>query len=378
MKETWAVRFRVSGLSVEKLLNAARQQGMTFFRVKREKNRDMVIACPPQTYRVFRALAEEKGYQVGEARPVGLLGQVRRLGRRGGLIAGIGAAVVLIALALSFVWQVRVENAGPYEGEVRSYLAELGVVPGIPRVSVHLDELREKLEWRLPKVKWVRVEWAGVALRVALEEGTPPPEGEGLTPVDVIASEDGVLKRLTTYAGTPQAQAGDLVRAGQVLIKGEERGKDGEIIPVRARGEAVARVWYSVSVRLPLTEYVSIPTGRISERRLIETPFFVWSREEAPDYLTADRERDYVTVGGAWLPVRVARERYAEVRLEKNTRDPEEVKKEGEKAAVLALNRALIHDETVDKWINFSMIEGDNIIVTATAEILRDIGRSGP
>ena len=32
-------------------------------------------------------------------------------------------------------------------------------------------------------------------------------------------------------------------------------------------------------------------------------------------------------------------------------------------------------NEIVDKWIDFSMIEGDTIVVTATAEISRDIGR---
>ena len=34
------------------------------------------------------------------------------------------------------------------------------------------------MERRLPKVKWVRAEWAGVTLRLRVEEGTPPPEAE--------------------------------------------------------------------------------------------------------------------------------------------------------------------------------------------------------
>jgi hypothetical protein len=51
------------------------------------------------------------------------------------------------------------------------------------------------------------------------------------------------------------------------------------------------------------------------------------------------------------------------------------LRREGAQAAFLALKQALITDEIVDKWINFSMIEGDNILVTATAEVHRDIGR---
>ena len=64
-----------------------------------------------------------------------------------------------------------------------------------------------------------------------------------------------------------------------------------------------------------------------------------------------------------------------EVSLREQGRDLEEVKREGTRAAVFGLNQATMNDETVDKWINFSMIEGDTMTVTATAEILRDIGR---
>ena len=83
-------------------------------------------------------------------------------------------------------------------------------------------------------------------------------------------------------------------------------------------------------------------------------------------------------MGGVWVPIQAIRETYKEVTLQKEERNLAEVKKEGKKAAILALNRALISEETVDKWINFGMIEGDNMMVTATAEVLRSIGRFQP
>ena len=43
--------------------------------------------------------------------------------------------------------------------------------------------------------------------------------------------------------------------------------------------------------------------------------------------------------------------------------------------AVFELNKTLFSDEILDKWIVFSMIEGDTITVTATAEALSFIGR---
>ena len=372
------VQFRIKGLSAEKLLNAARQQGISFSQVKREKSRSLLLRCSQKDYEAFRIMAQEKGFEISQAQPVGFLRLEKRLAKRIGLWGGALIVLVLLIWALGYVWEVRVENAGAYLGEVKAFLDEQGIHPGIRRSGVHLSDLRDRLEWRLPKVKWVRVEWQGVSLVVRLEEGVPPPEvasNEGAG--DVVAASDGLIQRVTAYAGTPTVKAGDFVKAGQTLIRGEERGKDGTAHPVQARGEVIARQWVSAVARVRMTETVSEPTGRRTVLRVVETPAFSCRQEEEPNYLTCDRDREIVPLGGAWLPVWLVRETFAEVSLRPQSRDVEEAKREGAQAAIFALNQALINEETVDKWMKFDMIEGDTITVTATAEILKDIGRRG-
>ena len=379
MKEGLKVRFRVSGLSVEKLLNEAQKQGIRFLGIQRESNRDITVHAFARDYDSLRQLAQEKGYQVGEAAPEGLLQGLTRLKRRMGLLVGAAIGIGLVIFALSFVWNIRIINAGPYEGEARAYLNELGVKPGTKRSQIDLGRLRDQLEWRLPQVKWIRTEWAGVSLRFVFEQGTPPPEieSEG-KPGDVVASEDGVINRINTFAGTPMVKAGDFVRAGQILIQGAEKGANDEKVPVKARGEITARVWVSAKVRMPLTEDTSVLTGKEEERRALRAPFFAWYSGDAPDYLTCDKSISIVPLGGAWIPIRLIREKYQEVMLQKEGRSLEEVKEEGKKAAVFALNQALFSEKTVDKWLDFDMIEEGKITVTATAEVLRSIGRYQP
>ena len=379
MKEGLKVHFRVSGLSVEKLLNEAQKQGIRFLGIQRESNRDITVHAFARDYDSLRQLAQEKGYQVGEAAPEGLLQGLTRLKRRMGLLAGAAIGIGLVIFALSFVWNIHILNAGPYEGEVRAYLNELGIKPGTKRSQIDLGRLRDQLEWRLPQVKWIRTEWAGVSLRVLLDQGTPPPEIESQgKPGDVVASEDGVITRINTFAGTPMVKAGDFVRAGQILIRGAEKGANDEIVPVKARGEVMARVWISTRVRMPLNEDVSVPTGKETERRALRVPFFAWYSDEAPGYLTCDKSISIVPLGGAWMPIQLIREKFQEVMLQKEGRSLEEVKEEGKKAAVFALNQALFSEKTVDKWLNIDMIEGGKITVTATAEVLRSIGRYQP
>ena len=377
MKERgWVVRFRVSGLGCEKLLNEARKRGLALQKVRRQKDRALFIRCAPEVYRAFSALAQEKGFVISEPEPAGLFCFVRHLIGRWGVLLGGAACTVLLVLALQRVWIIRIQNAGPNLGEVRACLEEMGIQPGIKRKDAAVTGLREKLEWRLPRVKWVRTECRGVTLIISLEEGTPPPVGETYgAPGDVVAAEDGFLIRLTTYAGTPEAKEGSFVKAGQVLIKGIEKRENAAYVPVKARGEAIARTWQVARVRMPLTEVVSVPTGREETIRRLETPFYSWASQILPAYAQWDQERKRLPVGGVWAPIVLERNRIMEVDTEKKQRNREEVKEEAKKAALQALNRAISGQEVVDKWINFRMIEGDTIVVEATGEIRRDIGR---
>lgn len=370
------VCFRVSGLSLEKLLNEAGKKGIGLRQVKRLENREIEIICSRVHYQALREMAAEKGFRITEGKPIGMYLKICRMKKRWALALGGLCCLGLLFFFMGFIWRIEVQGAGAYKGEVSLFLKEIGVHPGMPRSSVSPALLQEKLEWRLPKVKWVQVEYSGVCLVIRLEEGVPPPlvESEG-APGNVVAHEDGVLYRLIVYAGTPAVKTGDFVRAGQVLIQGEERGANGEMIPVKARGEALARTWIQTSAQASLTEIRTEPTGKRMERRVLATPFFSFSFTETPDYLAWDTERMQIPLGGAWIPIYLQREVYLEAALEKAGRDIEQAKAEAARAALWALQKAAENEEMVDKWIEFSMIKGDTIVATATAEFLRDIGR---
>lgn len=366
----------LSGLYAEKLLNAAGKQGITLDRAVRNADRTIGVRCSPKAYAALSRLAEEKGYVLSPERPVGLLRWIRAFWHRKGLLIGAGLCAGLMIWAMGFLWHINIENAGAYGGEVRLFLEEKGIQPGLRRREVDLSALREQLEWRLPEVKWVRAEFSGVSLCIRLEEGTPPPEIEGLEGSgNLIASEDGLLMELITYAGTPVAKAGDFVHKGDLLIKGEERGKEGKIIPVQARGKAVARLWITARAEASLLQYESVPTGRSAVQRVIQLPFLSIALDDQPNFLTWDLQRYDQKICGAWFPITVRREHYLEIALERTQRNIEETRQEAGKAALRLLNQGLIHENIIDKWIEFRMIEGDTIAAEATAEIYRDIGR---
>ena len=97
------------------------------------------------------------------------------------------------------------------------------------------------------------------------------------------------------------------------------------------------------------------------------------------DYLVYDLNITRMPLVGAYLPAQIVHETYDEVYLEKQQRDLEEVKREAGIAALRKLNLALgFHDEVIDKWVDYCMIEDDTLAATATAEWLMDIAGQAP
>lgn len=370
------VRLRLEGLGAEKLMNTLWEKGIGVQDLRRSKNRGVELEAAEKDCRAITCIAEEKGFQVTVLN-AGRMQKLRMiLQKRWGLAVGIVLGAVLCMISMQFVWQVEVLQAGKYAGEVRLFLWEKGIRPGILQKNVDAVQLQEELLWRLPRVKWVWVKKEGTVLSIRLEEGVAA-ERETAAPGVVVAGQDGILERLTVFSGTPVCKAGDSVKKGQVLILGEEEGPDGEKTPVPARGEAVALVQVQSSVRLPTREMVTVPTGRQAERWLFQTPFGVYTFHEEPSFLLSDRQYDRYPLPGVWLPVTVIRETFVECSGEWKERNMEEVFREGQRAAEEALIRAWPAAQNVDKSVKFSMIERGTVSVTAFAVLPMDIAQNG-
>lgn len=376
MRNKGRVRVRLTGLGAERALNVLWKKGVQMYHVRRSRMRGVEMEVAQGAQKTVEEVAREKGFRLAVLNQGWGRKLKEGLKKRWGLALGVVLGLCLSAQAMLYIWQVEVGDAGKYAGEVRLFLMEEGLRPGIRKDKVDLKKVQEALQWRLPKVKWVWVKKEGSKLSIRLEEGISPQE-TGNETGDVVAARDGVLQRLTVFAGTPVCKEGEAVEKGQVLIRGEEKGENGEMVPVRAEGEAIAKIWEQKAIRMPLNELTTKPTGREAERLVFLTPFGNFTFEQEPDYLLYDRLYTISALPGAWLPFSVAEERFMELSGEWQQRNLEEVMQEAQKAAEEALIRACPEAQNIDKSVKFSMIDRGIIEVTATAVMETDIARFG-
>lgn len=366
-------RFTVSGLNLERFLNTLRKQEITLVRVCRVDLRSLECTCRSADLERIAAIAREKGWRMENAAPVGTGAWLMRLLGRPGLLAGAALACALLVFLMQFVWLVRIEGAGPYRADIAAYLQAEGIGPGMRKASMDAKRLALLLQRRYPEVAWFRAYVSNVTLTVECTQGVPAPALPSETPADLYAARDGVVQAVEVYAGTAVVKPGDAVLAGQLLIRGQERGRDGELLPVCARGRVVARCWEEATVRIPLEAAESRETGRSGAVTQLCTPWFCLPRQpETPAYLTSALYRRETPVVGCFFPLWYRVDEYREVALENVLRPVAEVKAEAEEAASLLLRQKLRGYRITRQWLE-AEVSGGYVYATVKGEFPADL-----
>lgn len=359
---------------LERLLNLCATGGVRLSRLRRDGARAVSGRVAAADYERLETLAEERGWRLIRGR-ASVLSRISSLPRaRAVLVCGSILFFALLFAALSCVWSVEIVGAGSYEGEVRQILMERDIRAGRLRWTLGLPELSHEMERRLTGLSWVGVRLRGVRLMIECVPAELAGEPRlGGVAADLLAARDGIVQSIKVVAGTPMVQTGDAVRAGQTLIAGYERAFGEAVNPVRARGEVLSRVWYRADARVSGWERLSHPTGQVAERIVFETPLGALALSDAPDYAEYDLQTQILPIGGG-LPVWLRRERYVQLSSEHVPRDAELVRAEAGLAALrLAFEKAGGGVQILDKWVEYSMIDGGGYCATAVVEALEPI-----
>ena len=189
--------------------------------------------------------------------------------RRPGLIAGAFAALGLLFFSQLFVWRVNVEgNRTVQSGKITAALEKCGVGSGtfIPRVDP--AEKANELLMLCKSISSAELTFNGSELTVAVLERTPAPEVVDRTGYyNVVAAYDGIITDIDAADGTPEAKAGDVVAAGQLLINSFMEGKYGTFCPVHARGRVMADVRKKFCITVPAEREIKDYTGNTCTKR---------------------------------------------------------------------------------------------------------------
>jgi similar to stage IV sporulation protein len=229
----------------EKFINLLWKNGVQIKNIRKESITTMLMDISLRDYSRVEEVAQKTKTKIKVVGRKGFAFFLIKMRRRTALVGGVVVFVFILYYLSGFIWKIDIEtenNLSPYE--IRQQLTTFGIMPGIKKNKIDVYKLQENMIKSNENVMYFKARIEGARLYVsAVEKVTPPKVVQDNTPSNLVAKKDGQIVRVFTSAGSAAVKTGDTVKAGQVVVKGEQ-GKVGSTYVVHAKGNVIAKTFY--------------------------------------------------------------------------------------------------------------------------------------
>lgn len=259
---------KFEGKHFSRLLNELYRKKIPLGNVHSDKD-SITMTVPYDKVKLCEAMATEYDLVFSVIATKGVLGGVKFCKWHAGLIVGVILAIILIGVISQFVLKIDIKcDNDIYKSEIEQLLKHNNINIFSPKSVCKSDEIERMLVENITEISFASVYLSGIALKIDVVSFIPP---DTPTVTDRIVSEfDGIITRILVSSGTALVKPDDRVMKGDELIGAYhiiDNDKyddviDGEKVPVEAKGEVYARVFYSTRLYIPDEALVSERTGR--------------------------------------------------------------------------------------------------------------------
>lgn len=345
---TGCAEFEIHGDSA-RFFNLAARSGFGFWDFSRREGRG-AACCRARDYKRLRPLAKRCSVRLRCTKKRGAPFLLRRLLLRKGMAAGILCGIGIYWFLSGFVWCVEVSGTDLLsERLVLETARQSGVYVGADKGDFSPQQAAHGLISRLPELQWAAVNTDGCFAEISLREGSQAPEiTDDREWSNIVAARDGVILGLEAEHGRPEAEIGDTVRAGQLLISGLYQETPDPYSPPpkellkmqgAARGSVTAETYREFAVQVSSVKKEQVPAGG----KKVNSSLVLFGVRLPLGFNTAPREKcrryykaDPLTLLGTELPVVLEQEVWFPLEERSRTLSREELKE----AALLKLREA--------------------------------------
>lgn len=255
----------------EKFINLLWKNNINIKNIRKITITTMTMDINLSDFKVIEAIAHKTKTKIKITGRKGFTFFMIKMRRRIALAGGVFIFAFMLYYLSTFVWEIHIvtdHNLAPYD--IRQQLKSFGIVPGIKKSKVNVYQLQETLMRNNDNLMYLKARIEGARLLIdAIEKIEPPSIVNENTPCNLVANKDGQIVWVYTTAGSAVVKTGDIVKAGQVIVKGEQ-GKEGSTYPVHAKGDVIARTFYEESKEVPVKGVKRERTGNKIENLYIE------------------------------------------------------------------------------------------------------------
>ena len=364
----------VKGEGPERFLNSAAAKGIYISDVQRIDG-GIRVRLSRRAYDIMSADMPQ-GLTIEILREHGAPRLLRKYRRRFLLFGGIPLAAAMIFLSTQFLWRVEIDGGTPeLQKQVAAFLEEKGVRPGAYIGRIDQKKLKHEAIIAIDELMWLWVDIHGTTAEVNIASRDMPPEMVSREPANIIASESGVVEKITAANGAPLVSQGETVEKGSILITGVVESERTETMLRHAQGEVLARVWREKTVLIPKVTEIRNRTGNIKKIKSIKIKKFIvnFSLNSSILYSKYDKIRMKYNMGK--IPVEFIADEYHEVDVEYVDTDLAQSKADIRSAFENEITASGAEIVSIDES---EQDLGDYLEYSITAQCLTDIAKTVP
>lgn len=239
-------------LNTERILNLFWTKNIRVYKVRKKDFATLILEIDYLSYSEVKECVESLGGRINIIKSEGFVFFLGNLKKKLSLVIGGFIFLCSIYYLSTYIWAVEVDvqqNIPPFE--IRKQLNSIGIKPGIAKASIDVKEIEKQLENMSSEILWLRVRIEGSTLKVIVEEKINPPQEQSYEYGNLVATMEGEIKRVYTFAGRAKVKSGQLVKAGDVVIEGIDGNEGGEYI-LPPRGIVIANTFYEKSMNVKI------------------------------------------------------------------------------------------------------------------------------
>jgi len=170
------------------------------------------------------------------------------------------------------------------------------------------------LENNKDKLEWLEIERIGTKYVIKLEERKINSYSTDYKFQDIIATNDGVIKKIIATDGEKVKEVNEYVKKGDTIISGSIYLNEELKGLVKATGTVYAEIWYNLSIEYPIIEEIKEETGNIKNTysiNFLDKSIYLSGKN---NYLYSDVKRKYLIKNNI-LPISISKDKIYELNL---------------------------------------------------------------
>lgn len=278
---------KFEGVYSEKILSRLAEEGVGVWKLQ-YKYGTIYARMYAKDFIKLRKVKRGMKIRIGIVRKHGFPFNVKKYKHRSGLIVGAVIFFIILKFLSGFIWVINVNgNTWVNTADILRSLEEIGVHETMPRANIDAKISAQKLLIRRDDLAWASLNVEGSVLNINVTETKNSVKKNTDTPANLIASRDGVVRKIDAVSGDVRVKVGDNVHKGDVLISGIIESMSSTVF-VHANGAVVAQVEKTYNAHDNFVQKMKVYSGRKSSDTVLEIlgvkiPLFLARKQNSAD-----------------------------------------------------------------------------------------------